>query len=59
VKCQGQKGAVYSVAFRADGQAVASAGFDGVVRLNDPRTGKLIREFVPCPLKGAATAAAR
>jgi WD40 repeat protein len=48
--CEGQKGAVYSVKFRPDGKALASAGFDGMVRLNDPATGKLIKEFVPVPL---------
>jgi WD40 repeat protein len=56
VACQGQKGAVYAVAFRPDGKAVASAGFDGLMRLNDPQTGKLLREFNPCPLKTAAVA---
>ena len=47
---EGEQGAVYTLAFRPDGKQVASAGFDGVVRLNDPRTGKLIKEFVPVPL---------
>jgi WD40 repeat protein len=47
----GQKGAVYSVTFSPDGKTVASAGFDGVVRLNDPQTGQLIKEFVGVPLK--------
>lgn len=46
----GQKGGVYSVRFSPDGKTVASAGFDGVVRLNDALTGKLIKEFVPVPL---------
>jgi WD40 repeat protein len=55
-KLEGQRGGVFAVAFRPDGKEVASAGFDGVVRLNDPATGKLIREFVPCPLKERATA---
>ncbi len=48
---QGQKGPVYAVAYRPDGKEVASAGFDGVVRINDPQTGKLLREFVPVPLR--------
>ena len=56
LKCEGQKGAVYAVAFRPDGKAIASAGFDGMVRLNDPQTGKLVREFNPCPMKTAAVA---
>jgi WD40 repeat protein len=47
---EGEKGAVYAVAFRPDGKQVATAGFDGVVRLNDPQTGKLLKEFVPVPL---------
>jgi WD40 repeat protein len=48
---EGERGPVYAVGYRPDGKQVASAGFDGMVRLNDPETGKLIREFVPCPLK--------
>jgi WD40 repeat protein len=53
---QGERGAVYAVAYRPDGKQVASAGFDGYVRLNDPDTGNLIREFLPCPIKTSATA---
>jgi WD40 repeat protein len=49
-KLEGQQGAVFAVAYRPDGKQVASAGFDGVVRLNDPQTGKLIKQFVPFPL---------
>jgi WD40 repeat protein len=53
---EGQHGAVYCVAFRQDGKEVASGGFDGMVRINDAESGKLIREFVPIPL-AAETAA--
>jgi WD40 repeat protein len=47
---EGQRGAVYTLDFSPDGSAVASAGFDGMVRINDPLTGKLLREFVSVPL---------
>jgi WD40 repeat protein len=58
-KLEGRPGAVYSVAFRPDGGRLASAGFDGVVRLSDPRTGKVVKEFVPVPLAAPAQASAR
>lgn len=54
VTFQGQRGPVYVVAFRPDGQTVASGGFDGVVRLNDAATGKLLLEFNPVPLQAAS-----
>jgi WD40 repeat protein len=56
-KFEGEKGGVFTVAFSPDGKTVASAGFDGVVRLNDPMTGKLIKEFVPVPGLKTTTAA--
>ena len=49
-------GPIYSVSFRPDGQQIASAGFDGTVRLSDPKTGKVIKEFVPVPLVRTARA---
>ncbi len=52
-KFEGQQGAVYAVAFHPSGKQAASAGFDGVVRLNDSQTGKLLKEFVPVPLHAA------
>jgi WD40 repeat protein len=49
-------GGVFTVAYRADGKQIASAGFDGLVRLSDPDTGRVVREFVPVPLTGANVA---
>jgi WD40 repeat protein/mono/diheme cytochrome c family protein len=48
---QGKLPAVYALAYRPDGRAVAAAGFDGVVRFFDPSTGKQLSEFVPVPMK--------
>jgi WD40 repeat protein/mono/diheme cytochrome c family protein len=53
-KLEGERAPVYAVAFRPDNEEVATAGFDGMVHLNDPKTGKLMREFVPVPLAGGA-----
>lgn len=47
---EGQKGRVYAVKFSPDGKTIASAGYDTVVRLHDPLTGALIKEFLPVPL---------
>jgi WD40 repeat protein len=48
---EGVKTPIYSLAFHPDGNSVATTGFDGKVRINDANTGKLIREFVPVPMK--------
>ncbi|MBI3412337.1 MAG: PD40 domain-containing protein [Planctomycetes bacterium] len=49
-KLKGQNGPVYAVAYRPEGKEVASAGFDGLVRINNADDGKLVREFLPVPL---------
>lgn len=56
-KMEGQHGAVYAVCLNTAGTVAASAGFDGLVRLNDATTGKLIKEFSPVPLGSAKVAA--
>jgi WD40 repeat protein/mono/diheme cytochrome c family protein len=47
-------GPVYTLAYRPDGKQLASAGFDGMVRLHDPLTGKLSKEFAVVPGKPIA-----
>ena len=37
-----------------DGKSVAVAGFDGMVRLHEAATGKLIKEFAPAPVATAS-----
>ena len=44
-----QQGAIFAVTFSANGKTLASAGFEGLVRLNDAETGALVREFAPAP----------
>lgn len=39
----------FALSYRPDGKAVATAGFDGKVRLID-ETGKIIKEFIPVPV---------
>lgn len=47
---EGQNGSVYTVSFHPNGAMVATSGFDGVVRIHDVKTGKLLKEFVSVPL---------
>jgi len=44
-------GGIYTVAFLPDGQRLVSAGFSGTVYIHEARTGKLLAQFVPVPLK--------
>jgi WD40 repeat protein len=44
-------GSVYTVAVHPSGKTIASAGLDGTIRLSDPATGKVIKEFAPVTLQ--------
>jgi WD40 repeat protein/mono/diheme cytochrome c family protein len=56
VLCEGVSGPAYAVAWRPDGGVLASAGFDGVVWLHDPATGKLTKAFPAVPLTNQTAA---
>lgn len=56
-KLDGVRGPVYAVAFRPDGSQVVSGGFDGMLRLNDAKTGKLVKEFLPFPMSKVTASA--
>jgi WD40 repeat protein len=47
---------IFAVAFRPDGKQAAAAGFDGVVRIFDVETGKLVKELLPVEITPAVAA---
>lgn len=49
----GHKAGVFAVAFRPDGQQVATGGMDGAVRLFDVASGALVKEFLPVTITPA------
>ena len=51
-----QPAGVFAVAFRHDGQQVATGGLDGVVRIYNAETGELLKEFVPVTLSPTVAA---
>ncbi len=53
----GHNGSVFAVAFSADGKQLATGGFDGQVRLFDIAGQKLVKAFVPVPVKEKKVAA--
>ena len=50
------QGGVYAVSFRPDGKILAAGGADGLVRLFNPETGSLVKEFAPVTVRAAAVA---
>jgi dipeptidyl aminopeptidase/acylaminoacyl peptidase len=49
VVCEGVTSPAYTVAWHPNGKLLASAGFDGIVWLHDPATGKLVGSFSAMP----------
>ncbi|MCZ2342096.1 MAG: DUF1553 domain-containing protein [Bacteroidales bacterium] len=47
--------AIYAVALRSDHKIVAAAGGDGLVRLLDTQSGKVVREYTPVPMTIASS----
>lgn len=45
---------IYALAFRPDGQSVAVAGTDGVIRIVSVAAAKVVKEFAPAPVQAAA-----
>lgn len=56
-KLAGRSEPVYALAYRPDGKQIACAGFDGLIRLSDPLTGQIFKEFPPVPLSPTQTKA--
>ena len=52
----GTSAGVFAVAFRPDGQQVATGGLDGIVRIYNAETGELVKEFVPVAISAAVAA---
>jgi WD40 repeat protein len=53
--CKGHQAGIYAVAFSPAGDRLATGGFDGHVRIYNPATGEMIKDFVPVPISEAVT----
>ena len=49
--------ALYTVAFNPDGKTLAAAGGDGIVRIVETETGKVVKQFSPAPVTEASEVA--
>ncbi|HZK79638.1 MAG TPA: hypothetical protein VFC46_01190, partial [Humisphaera sp.] len=50
----GHQGPVYAVCYKPDGSQIATAGYDGTIRLYDSKDGKLVKQFLSVPLNGVS-----
>lgn len=56
---KGHKGAIFTMAWQPGASRVATAGYEGRVRLFDSESGDLLKEFVPMPIENSAPVALR
>lgn len=54
--CTGHEAGIYTLAFHPGGGELAMAGFEGRVRIHQAASGKLLRDFVPVPMKAEMAA---
>jgi hypothetical protein len=47
----GEQGPVYSVCYKPDGTQIATAGYDGMIRLYDAKNGAMVKQFMSVPVK--------
>ncbi len=45
---------IYALSFLPDGKRLAASGADGLIRLIEPETGKVVKEFSPAPIAARA-----
>ena len=48
--CKGHTAGIYALSFTPDSTRLASGGFDGHVRICNPATGEVVKDFVAVPL---------
>ncbi len=54
--CTGHEAGIYTLAFHPGGRELALAGFEGRIRIHEVASGKLLRDFVPVPMKAEMAA---
>ena len=51
----GMQGPIYAIAFKPDGSTIAAAGYDGMIRLFDARSGSPVKTFLSVPIEQPTT----
>ena len=46
----GEQGPVFAICYKPDGSRIATAGYDGMIRLYDTKTGNLEKQFMSVPM---------